>query len=98
MFQRQRVDMLLGELLRKFPLPMIPQMSQPAQQANQNGGAGGQKTETDQRHDFIKQEPHDGHQNNGLGKHPLSNDNDMDIDIKSDIKNEMKPPPEKKMK
>lgn len=23
MFQRQRVDMLLGELLRKFPLPMM---------------------------------------------------------------------------
>lgn len=24
MFQRQRVDMLLGELMRKFPLPVIP--------------------------------------------------------------------------
>lgn len=23
MFQRQRVDMLLGELMRKFPLPMM---------------------------------------------------------------------------
>lgn len=24
MFQRQRVDMLLGELMRKFPLPIVP--------------------------------------------------------------------------
>lgn len=29
MFQRQRVDMLLGELMRKFPLPMIPNPNAP---------------------------------------------------------------------
>lgn len=29
MFQRQRVDMLLGELMRKFPLPMIPNPAVP---------------------------------------------------------------------
>lgn len=29
MFQRQRVDMLLGELMRKFPLPMMPNPNQP---------------------------------------------------------------------
>lgn len=29
MFQRQRVDMLLGELMRKFPLPMLPNPNAP---------------------------------------------------------------------
>lgn len=29
MFQRQRVDMLLGELMRKFPLPIIPNPNVP---------------------------------------------------------------------
>lgn len=29
MFQRQRVDMLLGELMRKFPLPIIPNPNAP---------------------------------------------------------------------
>lgn len=29
MFQRQRVDMLLGELMRKFPLPMMPNPAAP---------------------------------------------------------------------
>lgn len=33
-FQRQRVDMLLGELLRKFPPPLINQ--NPSQSAGQN--------------------------------------------------------------
>lgn len=92
MFQRQRVDMLLGELLRKFPLPMIPsqQQQQVVQQnqptPNQNGLAG----DSDPRLDSIKQEPPDTHQNNGM-KH--GNDNDMDVE-----KSDMKPPPEKKLK
>lgn len=30
MFQRQRVDMLLGELMRKFPLPLIPNPNAPS--------------------------------------------------------------------
>lgn len=29
MFQRQRVDMLLGELMRKFPLPMMTNPNAP---------------------------------------------------------------------
>lgn len=29
MFQRQRVDMLLGELMRKFPLSMMPNPNAP---------------------------------------------------------------------
>lgn len=35
MFQRQRVDMLLGELMRKFPLPMMvnPNVPPPATSA-----------------------------------------------------------------
>lgn len=86
-FQRQRVDMLLGELLRKFPLPMLPQQHQVMQQNQdtpiQNGTAG----DAEQRLDGIKLEPSDSHQNNGI-KH----DNDMDD------KSDMKPPPEKKIK
>lgn len=35
MFQRQRVDMLLGELMRKFPLPMMT----PATSAAATGAA-----------------------------------------------------------
>lgn len=36
MFQRQRVDMLLGELMRKFPLPMmVNQNAQPATATDQ---------------------------------------------------------------
>lgn len=89
MFQRQRVDMLLGELLRKFPLPMTPLMQQappPSQQTpNQNGISG----DGEQTIDGIKQEPSE-HQNNGI-RH---NDNDIDGDGKID----MKPPPEKKSK
>lgn len=34
MFQRQRVDMLLGELMRKFPLPMIPNPNIPPTATN----------------------------------------------------------------
>ncbi|XP_057660678.1 mediator of RNA polymerase II transcription subunit 6 [Diorhabda carinulata] len=41
LFQRQRVDMLLGELLRKFPLPAPPQPKVqpvvPVKQENENG-------------------------------------------------------------
>lgn len=90
-FQRQRVDMLLGELLRKFPLPMLPpQPQQPApNQANQaTPTQNGTSNDSEQRMDGIKQEPSDSHENNGI-KH----ENDMDID-----KSDMKPPPEKKMK
>lgn len=33
-FQRKRVDMLLGELLNKFPLPLPPQQQQPQPMTN----------------------------------------------------------------
>lgn len=40
-FQRQRVDMLLGELIKKFPLPVPPQPKmQPTTIAKQENGNG----------------------------------------------------------
>lgn len=36
LFQRQRVDMLLGELMKKFAFPLIPQVMQIQQQQQQN--------------------------------------------------------------
>lgn len=99
MFQRQRVDMLLGELLRKFPLPAIPSQQQQAVQQsestpNQNGVTNNIETEPTPD---IKQEPIENHLNNNGVKH--NNDNDMDVDVKVEgDKNDMKPPPEKKIK
>lgn len=39
LFQRQRVDMLLGELIKKFPLPVPPQpKAQPMTAVKQENG------------------------------------------------------------
>lgn len=56
MFQRQRVDMLLGELIKKFPLPLPPQQPKPAAAApikseNDNGAQ-----ETKEKIVEVKQE------------------------------------------
>lgn len=83
---------------------MLPQQQQQVAQnsqapPNQNGNTNAQQSESDQmpRIDNIKQEPNDGHQNNGI-KHGLG-ENDIDIDIKTEgNKSDMRPPPEKKMK
>lgn len=49
MFQRQRVDMLLGELMRKFPLPMMTNPNAPPTSAvTAAAAATGTSTSTDQ--------------------------------------------------
>lgn len=95
LFQRQRVDLLLNELLQKFPLPMpTPQQAQQAQQnvsqTNQSNGTNGTKMETNESTEIsvenIKQEILENPQSNGAA------------DIKTEpLTSEMKPP-EKKMK
>lgn len=91
LFQRQRVDLLLNELLQKFPLPMPPQQAQQnASQANQSNGNTKMETNesTEITVDNIKQEIIENPQSNGGGS-----------DIKTEpLTSEMKPPPEKKMK
>lgn len=94
LFQRQRVDMLLGDLLRKFPLP-LPQMhqAQSAPHQNQNGNAGSNNPDG-QDSVNIKQEP---------TEHASNDPNDPGAGIlmpgiKEESRSDMKPPPEKKMK
>lgn len=90
LFQRQRVDLLLNELLQKFPLPMPPQQ-QTQQNSNQTNQSNGTKMETNESTEIsvenIKQEIIENPQSNG------------GTEIKSEpLTSEMKPPPEKKMK
>ncbi|XP_062536424.1 mediator of RNA polymerase II transcription subunit 6 [Armigeres subalbatus] len=94
LFQRQRVDMLLGDLLRKFPLP-LPQMHQPqnASHQNQNGNVGSNNSDG-QDSVNIKQEP---------AEHASIDPHDTGVGIimpgvKEEFRSDMKPPPEKKMK
>ncbi|XP_037026975.1 mediator of RNA polymerase II transcription subunit 6 [Bradysia coprophila] len=89
LFQRQRVDLLLNELLQKFPLPMPPQQVQ--QNVNQPIQSNGTKMEPNESTEIsvenIKQEIIENPQSNG------------GTEIKSEpLTSEMKPPPEKKMK
>ncbi|XP_052866875.1 mediator of RNA polymerase II transcription subunit 6 [Anopheles cruzii] len=66
-FQRQRVDMLLGDLLRKFPLP-LPQVTNSAAGGGMNdlnnpnslGAGAGENDHGAPDHTIIKQEPSDG--------------------------------------
>lgn len=79
--------MLLSELYRKFPLPMPGSHNQASAQS-QNSQPTVAKAE--ERTDVvIKQEPED----NGGTENGVANQ-EQNIEIKS----EMKPPPEKKMK
>ncbi|XP_019533888.3 mediator of RNA polymerase II transcription subunit 6 [Aedes albopictus] len=94
LFQRQRVDMLLGDLLRKFPLP-VPQMhqTQNVPHQNQNGTAGPNNTDGQDTVN-LKQEP---------PEHALNDSNDPGASIllsgiKEESRSDMKPPPEKKIK
>lgn len=52
MFQRQRVDMLLGELMRKFPLPMManPNAAPPPPSAVTGAGTLATSSSSDQTH------------------------------------------------
>lgn len=82
--------MLLSELYRKFPLPM-PGSHHQAQNQSQNSQPT--VTKTEEKQDVtIKQEPEFDSQNGGT-ENGISNQ-EQNIEIKS----EMKPPPEKKMK
>lgn len=94
LFQRQRVDMLLGDLLRKFPLP-LPQFQQAQNQShqNQNGNTGSSNAEVQDAMN-IKQEPveHASNNPNETGSSLLMQG------IKEESRNDMKPPPEKKIK
>lgn len=76
LFQRQRVDLLLVELLRKFPIPTPAQIKD---------GKDNAENAT------IKTEPNDDTNTN------QAHENSPPIKIEN-IRNEMKPPPEKKMK
>lgn len=87
LFQRQRVDLLLNELLQKFPLPMPQHNQQNANQTNQSNGAKMETNESEISVDNIKQEIIENPQSNGA------------VEIKTEpLSSEMKPPPEKKMK
>ncbi|XP_065094496.1 mediator of RNA polymerase II transcription subunit 6-like [Ochlerotatus camptorhynchus] len=94
LFQRQRVDMLLGDLLRKFPLP-LPQFHQTQNQSHQNQNGNTNSNNTDGQDGVnIKQEPveHASNNPNEAGSGML-----MQV-IKEESRNDMKPPPEKKIK
>lgn len=92
--------MLLGDLLRKFPLP-IPQAYQHGsgqqQQQNQNGSSaannnsGGDGGDHGSEVASIKQEPGE-HGSNDMGGSLLMQG------VKEEAGSDMKPPPEKKMK
>lgn len=94
LFQRQRVDMLLGDLLRKYPLP-LPQFHQTQNQSHQNQNGNTNSNNTDGQDGVnIKQEP---------GEHASNNPNEASSGmlmqgIKEESRNDMKPPPEKKIK
>lgn len=61
LFQRQRVDMLLGELIKKFPLPVPPQPKiLPAtnvKQENGNGGTESKVIKTEVKQEKIRPPP-----------------------------------------
>lgn len=58
LFQRQRVDMLLGELIKKFPLPVLPQPKMQTmttvKQENGNGGAENKDAKTEIKPEKIR--------------------------------------------
>lgn len=60
LFQRQRVDMLLGELIKKFPLPVPPQpKTQPItiKQENGTGGSENKEIKTEIKQEKIRPPP-----------------------------------------
>lgn len=69
MFQRQRVDMLLGELMRKFPLPMLPNPNAPP------AAATGASASTDSSAAIPTQRP-------DLKESPTSNNNNQNGEFK----------------
>lgn len=61
LFQRQRVDMLLGELINKFPLPTPPQPKvtgpPPSVKEAENGIPENKEVKTENRQEKIKPPP-----------------------------------------
>lgn len=82
MFQRQRVDMLLGELMRKFPLPMMTNPNAPPPAAATAAGATGAAASADQSAATNTQRP-------DLKESPSTNNNNQNGEFK---------PPEKRAK
>ncbi|CAG4954000.1 unnamed protein product [Parnassius apollo] len=96
LFQRQRVDMLLAELVRQFPLPVTPATS------SQTNGV---TVKTENTNDKDKALENSGVNNITIKQEPADTiSSDMTngsmqghVEIKTEIKQEnMKPPPEKK--
>lgn len=83
-FQRQRVDMLLGELVRKFPVPQALPQEQTAK-PDEDKTAGSKSDGKADAAPVIKQEPMD------------TNTNDS-VSSQIQIKQEPTGPPEKKTK
>lgn len=99
LFQRQRVDMLLAELTRKFPIPMYPHP--PQNQSGPNIKTENATQDKSEQPVTVKQEPIDSASENlnSIASAENVGNNTNGIDIKPDIKNEsMKPPPEKKVR
>lgn len=61
LFQRQRVDMLLGELIKKFPLPTPPQPkaapAAPVKNETDSGASENKESKTDTKQEKIKPPP-----------------------------------------
>lgn len=65
-FQRQRVDMLLGDLLRKFPIPQaLPQ--EQASKADDDKATGSKSDGKNDATPAIKQEPIDTNTSDSIG-------------------------------
>lgn len=87
LFQRKRVDMLLGELIKKFPLPT------PAVQPKNTPVPV--KTEPEQNNTQQQQQQQGQQQQQQQGQQQQQQDQNKDV--KNEIKQEkIKPPPEKK--
>lgn len=84
-FQRQRVDMLLGELVRKFPVPQALPQEQVNKTDQEEKSTGANKNDVTTTAVTVKQEPMDTN----------TNDSGM-IQIKQEPSSGV--PPEKKLK
>lgn len=104
LFQRQRVDMLLSELLRKFP-PPVPQQT-PQATANATGEKSDGTTDKSDNKPDAKEASKENLASNQLQikQEPVDPNSPMDtnmsnIEVKQEVTSEiMKAPPEKKMK
>lgn len=94
-FQMQRVDMLLAELLRKFPPPIPPIIHQ--QQIQQSGQNAQNQQEANVNNSQDGNTNNTGNNGNPTETSPTGIGANQGIDIKQENV-DMKPPPEKKSK